>query len=54
MVPSVPALQVASVNTISTSDATDLATALTLVNQLKETVNDLNQKLKTSTIMNNI
>ena len=46
--------QVASVNTISTSDATDLATALTLVNQLKATVNDLNQKLKTSTIMNNI
>ena len=41
-------LKAAAVNTVLTGNATDLATAITLVNALKATVNDLVTKLKDS------
>ena len=44
--------KVASNSNATASDATDLASAITLINQLKQVINDLQDKMRTSNILN--
>lgn len=43
--------KIASNNNATASDATDLASAITLINQLKQVINDLQNKMRTSNIL---